>query len=154
MRTIITFKVLGEPEPQGSTTTYVRAGKAHTTSANKNLKSWRNDVAEAAERAMRLHGAQKIAKGRAVRLELHFTFSRLSGHFGKRGLLASAPIHKTTKPDLSKLVRAIEDSLVDAGVMIDDNQVTEIGTSKHWGDYNGAAVTVIDLDVLEEAEAA
>lgn len=155
MRTIVTFKVLGEPEPQGSTTTYVRQGKAHTTSANKNLKPWRNDVAEAAQRAMQLFGAEKIAKGRGVRLVLHFTFARLSGHFGKGGqLLRSAPARKTTKPDLSKLVRAVEDSLVDAGVMVDDNQVTEIATSKQWGAFNGVYIEVIDLDALEEAQAA
>ena len=84
----------------------------------------------------------------AVALFAEFYFPRPKGHFGKAGnLLPSAPTRHVTKPDCSKLVRAIEDSLTDAGVWVDDNQVVTIAAAKHYADLRppGAQITVTPM---------
>jgi Holliday junction resolvase RusA-like endonuclease len=91
-----------------------------------------------------------LAFAGAVALTVEFYFPRPKGHFGVKGnLLPSAPMRHVVKPDTSKLVRAVEDSLTDAGVWIDDNQVVMIAASKAYADIQspGCQITVHPLTV-------
>ncbi len=72
-----------------------------------------------------------------VALTTIFCFVRPKSHFLKSGKLTkSAPAGKISKPDDSKLVRAIEDSITDAGLWGDDCQKTKGVSEKIYpGDF-------------------
>jgi Holliday junction resolvase RusA-like endonuclease len=62
-----------------------------------------------------------------------FTFPIPESHMRRNGHRRSwAPSEKTSKPDLSKLVRAVEDSLTDAEIWEDDSQLIRIETTKQY----------------------
>lgn len=64
-----------------------------------------------------------------LRVEMAFTLARPSSHYRtgrNRALLrAGAPLRPSGTPDLSKLARAAEDSLTDAGIVKDDARIVE-----------------------------
>jgi Holliday junction resolvase RusA-like endonuclease len=68
-----------------------------------------------------------------LRLDCTFYVKRPKGHYGtgrNAGVLKGrAPEYPTGKPDLSNLVKMVEDCLVLARVMPDDDQVVEIRRS-------------------------
>lgn len=114
--------VPGTPCPQGSKT-LVRSKSNHSymieSNANK-LRKWRRAVAEFA--AHEWHHGPPI-EGPVV-LSVVFFFIRPKSHYLKSGAVTKrAPTHKVGKPDMSKLIRPIEDSLTDAMVWGDDSQV-------------------------------
>lgn len=87
-----------------------------------------------------------------VSLSVHFKFIRPKGHYGtgRNALLLkkSAPREHVKKPDLSKLVRCVEDALTGI-VWVDDSQVTIINTSKRYAtdDYPaGAYITIRKIE--------
>ena len=74
-----------------------------------------------------------------AKLELVFTFPRPKSHVLKSGGLAKgAPAHKTSSPDLSKLIRCVEDSLTDAKVWTDDSYVVEVNALKRYAKHTEA----------------
>jgi Holliday junction resolvase RusA-like endonuclease len=128
----ITLEVPGEPIPQGSGRP-IRAGngRLHVIADNSRLQPWRDAVTWHARQA--LAGRRPLEHG-AVAVELAFTFARPRRHFGRRGLRLSAPTSHTVRPDLDKLVRAVLDALVGAGVIRDDAQVAELHATKRYGE--------------------
>lgn len=136
--------VPGIPVPQGSMRGYVRGGRVALTSDNPGLRSWRADVTDALAKA---RGDQLTG---AVYLGCHFLLRRPASHFGKRGLLPSAPEYPTgARSDLDKLVRAIGDAATAAGVWRDDGQVVRIVATKGWaelGDGPGVEITIRPLE--------
>lgn len=137
----ITFMVAGEPQPQGSTRAFVVAGKAVTTSANVRLSPWRGNVTLAAVRAGR---GMPLPFTGAISVECQFAIRR------PRTVTRLWP---STRPDLDKLQRAVGDSLVDAGILLDDGQIVVWHPSKLYVDdptcplgHPGALVTVIALE--------
>lgn len=153
----LSFWVPGIPQPQGSTAFkgMSKRGKPIITSDNDKLRPWRNSVTWVAQStldqlplstpSLPLDGT--LVGMAAVHLVAKFYLPRPKGHFGKRGLLPSAPPHHCVKPDLSKLVRAIEDSLTDAGLWHDDNQVITTFSGKYYADDRppGVQITVIAM---------
>lgn len=118
------FEVQGIPVPQGSK----RMGKHGTRFVilddnDRALKPWRRTVAWAATHAKR--PAQWELCDGPVALTLVF-------YMPKPPSVKRATAH--VKPDLSKLVRAVEDSLTEAGVWVDDSRVTECHATKHYAD--------------------
>lgn len=81
---------------------------------------------------------------------MEITYRRPDGHTKKNGELRKGkPHHKVSKPDLSKLLRAIEDSLTDAKIWADDSHVVSIHISKLYAeelDQPGVRVHVLELD--------
>ena len=70
---------------------------------------------------------------------------RPKGHFGKRGLLPSAPIAPIVKPDLLKLARAVEDAL--SGLVYkDDAQIVREILDKHYGEPARVEIGLYRLD--------
>jgi Holliday junction resolvase RusA-like endonuclease len=68
-------------------------------------------------------------------------FTHPAGHFGKGGLLPSAPRYKLTTPDVDKLARVALDALT-GKLLADDAQVVTCATGKFWSPENGVRVRV------------
>lgn len=127
---IVRLTVYGLPQPAGSKVAgRSKAGKLFVRDAAKGSAPWKRQVAQAAGEAMNGTGLMDGP------LELHarFVLPRPAGHFGKRGLLPSAPTHPTKRPDTTKLVRAVEDALTGV-VWRDDAQVVVQTAVKQFGE--------------------
>jgi len=113
---VIEFWVAGVPAQQGSKIPGRRKdGRLFVRdAADKTLKPWRAAVVEAAKTAL---GGRMLTG--PVGLSIEFVFPAP----------ASEPLRiwKHTAPDLSKLIRAVEDALTDAKVWEDDARVVEYG---------------------------
>lgn len=138
---MITFTVPGTPAPGGSKKAFVVAGRAHLIDDAKHNAPWRSTVALAAKAAM----AGDPPLDGPLFLEITFTLPRPKSHYrgGRRGgvLTKSAPPHPTGKPDVTKLVRALEDALKNI-CWFDDSQVVSQWANKVYGEEPGAAVGV------------
>jgi Holliday junction resolvase RusA-like endonuclease len=134
---LIRFTVLGTPQPAGSKTAYVRGGKAVVTDASKKSRPWKHEVKVAAMAAIIWDDGDKRyypppLEG-PLMLSLRFYVQRPKSHHGKRGLRPSAPAYPTTRPDVLKLARGVEDALT--GICYrDDSQIVVELLSKHYGD--------------------
>lgn len=142
---MIQFSVAGVPVPQGSKR---HVGNGIMIESAKNLKPWRAEVRAEAIAAMAQFGLTP-ATG-PVRLECEFTFSRPKSHYrtGKRAneLREDMPIYKASKPDISKLVRAVEDAMTGV-VWVDDSQVVTLVGEKAYvdrGDFLGVCISVTE----------
>ena len=126
------FTVYGNAEPAGSKRAFYRPGLGvRVVDANPKSREWKNLVAQEAGRI-----STGMLEGP---LSLHATFyrPRPASHFGSgrnAGVLkTSAPAYPATRPDTTKLLRAVEDAL--QGVLYrDDAQIVEQHVSKQWGD--------------------
>jgi len=152
---VITFRVDGDPLPQGSHTV-LRIGRqfalrdqqdmarrdkdGNQTRPSGMLTKWREAIGEAAANAL---GGLRPLDG-PVHLRVRFEFSRPASHTGKRGLTKagrSAPF-PTSRRDLSKLVRAVEDALTGVAIR-DDADIVNITAFKRWAhDRPGVDVEV------------
>ena len=128
--------VPGIPQPKGSTKAFVRGGRAIVTSDNPKLRPWSATVTAAIAEL----DAEQLAG--AVTVELAFFFSRPAIHYGKRGLLPSAPKYPIGRPDVDKLERACLDSLEEAGLVRNDAQVVGLMGTKAYGEHPGVRVLV------------
>lgn len=131
----ISFTVHGRPQPQGSAKAFIPKGwnRAVITSDNKTLKPWRQDVSAMASRAMQ--AANEAPTVAPVRVEVVFAFAKPKSVKGP---------HKTTKPDLDKLLRGVLDGM--SGIVFhDDAQVVECQVSKRFSLPEGAQLTVQSL---------
>jgi Holliday junction resolvase RusA-like endonuclease len=113
---VIAFTVYGTPAPQGSKKFVgVHGGRGVVVESSAKVKPWRQDVKAAALEAR--CGAAPLDGPLIARMV--FTMPKP----------ASAPKKRRTwpdkKPDVSKLCRALEDALVDAGVIADDARIVE-----------------------------
>jgi len=141
----LAFTVYGEAQPQGSARAFVPKGWSRPiiTSDNLGLKSWRQLVAEAANRAVASRPANErglLLEG--VRLTIAFYLPR------PKSLPKRVTAH-TKKPDIDKLVRACCDALT-AICFRDDSQVCELVTAKHYAAEGDAP----HVDIRVEATAA
>lgn len=116
----------GTPAPQGSKR---HVGRGILVESSKLVKPWRAAVAAAAQ-ASNLAG---LMLNGPIQVRMSFYLRRPAGHFGKRGLLPSAPPRPDRKPDLDKLVRSTLDGLATDGCVIaDDARIVSIRASKHY----------------------
>jgi Holliday junction resolvase RusA-like endonuclease len=120
----VSFVVAGLPVPQGSSRAFVVRGKAIVTSSNRNLKAWRDRIANEAQRAQdRSHFYRE--DGCAYSVDLLFSLPR-----PKDLPKCSITLH-TKKPDLDKLIRAVLDGIT--GILIrDDSEVCSIVANKRY----------------------
>lgn len=118
--TTLEITVYGRPAPQGSKR---HLGGGRMIEMSRHVKPWRQDVKAAAEVEITSRpGWLPLDEPLSVRMI--FTLPKP----------ASAPKRRRTwpcrTPDLSKLVRATEDALTDAGVWRDDARVVDLGARK------------------------
>lgn len=144
--TSVTFTVLGRPQPAGSKRAFpIRRGGQVTgvvvTEDAKHSKPWRALVAAAANEAM--EGREPMTG--PLQLDISFYVARPAGHYGSgrnRGTVRpGAPQYPMVRPDVTKLVRALEDALTHI-VWRDDAQVVVQVATKHYGTPERAVVTV------------
>jgi crossover junction endodeoxyribonuclease RusA len=137
----IEITVYGSPAPQGSKSFkgFTRAGRAILAESSKHVRPWRDAVRAD---ALLVRNTLSVAYGswkpldEPLAVEMVFTVPKPS----------AAPKRRRTwpmrMPDLSKLCRATEDALTDAGIWRDDARV--VGYDKLWKVYPGE-----DVDALE-----
>jgi crossover junction endodeoxyribonuclease RusA len=123
--------VVGVPAPQGSKR---HVGRGILIESSKHIKPWREAVKWAALEAMCAMRATFPLEG-PIALEILFSLPR--GRTVKRALPCA-------KPDADKLARSTLDALVDAGVMADDAQITDLIVRKRYAGSEppGAAIRV------------
>lgn len=120
------FTVFGTPVPQGSTRAFIPKGwkRPIITAANAKTKPWRQEISGAALHAMERSGFQLIAEGAVI---LYVSF-----YFDKPKSTAKRITSKTTKPDLDKLLRSVNDSLTGIAFK-DDAQIISCMILKAFG---------------------
>lgn len=132
----VTFTVYGKAQPAGSKTAGRRKdGRMFVRDSAKKGKPWRDQVAQVAGESM---NGTSLLDG-PLSLTVLFVVPRPKGHYGARGIRPSAPDHPTTRPDITKLLRAVEDACTGI-VWRDDAQVVEQHAIKAYGEP--ARVTV------------
>lgn len=154
--TRVAFTIYGKPEPAGSKRAFaVRkggelTGRVAVMDDNPKGKGWQSAVRWAAVDAM-LHQphdqeihADDAATYNGNPLPLHgalslvvmFYVRRPKAHYGTgrnaEVLKPSAPKHPTSKPDTTKLIRAVEDAMTGL-VYRDDAQIVEQYACKRYG---------------------
>jgi Holliday junction resolvase RusA-like endonuclease len=101
MTSLLSFTVIGIPQPQGSSRAFVPRGwnRAIITSANSKLKPWRQEIAGTAQAAMS-ESQLDIMNDVPLSIEAAFYFEKPRS--AKKSLR-----HKITKPDSDKLLRGL-----------------------------------------------
>jgi len=128
----IQFFVDGVPVPQGSKSAWVNGPRAVMFDDNaKLLKPWRKTVTTTARAAF---AGRNPIEG-PVFLEARFQF--VKPKTVRRG-------YPSVKPDLSKLLRALEDGITDAGVWRDDALVVTAHVSKIYAERTGVQVRICE----------
>jgi Holliday junction resolvase RusA-like endonuclease len=143
--------VYGKPSPQGSKK-YVgknSKGAGIILNTSPGLIPWRNEVCLAAERELDRIGRPAPFSG-PVQVIYVFTFMR------PKSTSRSKRLHPSVAPDLSKIVRATEDALTDAGVWKDDALVVDFMARKRYAnedvwslDRPGARIEVTPVVPLD-----
>jgi len=137
---VLAFFAPGRPSPQGSKRS---VGGGRFIEASKYLPAWRKAVTEFAIYQATLDNWEPIHG--PVELHVVFYLERPAS------ISAAKRPEPIVPPDVDKLVRAIGDSLSDAGVWGDDSQVVKLVAFKRYADGHdqGAFITVSTLDENE-----
>ena len=146
----IHFFVPGEARPAGSKRGFLhkQTGRIIITAANPKQKEWMDTVSWHTQK----HVGRMILITEPVCLKLTFLRLRPNGHYGTGrnadSLKASAPLHNTKTPDLTKLTRAVEDALTGL-IWKDDSQVIAQRTNKRYcrdDEQPGVWITVESIE--------
>ncbi len=144
--TAVSFTVYGVAQPAGSKRAFVspKTGRAHVTDAAKGSRAWKQEVRSAAIHSLDGEPAPQPCPLLDGPLSLAVTIylPRPQGHYGSRGLRPSAPTYPTVRPDVTKLLRGIEDALTGI-IWRDDAQIVYQKASKHYGEPARVEVTVV-----------
>lgn len=120
----LSFMALGDPVPQGSKNPYkLKTGQIVLVEAAKGHKTWRATVKTACE----LAGLGQHQEPLDGYLSLKVTF-----FIGPKPPTTKFPLFPAGKPDLSKLIRSVEDSITNGKGWVDDARVVEILARKVW----------------------
>jgi crossover junction endodeoxyribonuclease RusA len=128
--------ILGEPAPQGSKR---HVGGGILVDSCKRLPEWRSDVRNG---CLDEHGQPKARIEGPVYLSLEFALRR------PKSLPKTKKVHHTKRPDMSKLVRAVEDAITSAGIWIDDSYVCASNVTKRYaepGEQTGCHIKVMPI---------
>lgn len=126
----------GQPSPQGSKkfVGMSKAGKGIIVENSPKLTPWRNEVSQAAVRELDRLGRPAPFCDVPLTVVMAFTFLR------PKSIKRSKRLHPSVYPDLSKIVRATEDALTDAGVWADDAAVVSLVTQKRYANEDALAL--------------
>lgn len=146
----ISFMVPGLCKPAGSKRAFLNKRSPHKPIVTDDCKEgagWKQTVSMYAVQAYR-----DPPMTVPIRLSLTFFVLRPQNHFGtgrnSGKLKESAPKWPCVKPDVTKLIRAVEDACTGI-IWRDDNQVVEQHAFKKFGDKPGVMVTVQALDLAQ-----
>lgn len=108
-------------------------------------KDWRASVQfEGVRRFKEVMGPVAAPLQGPLAVEFVFTVTRPKGHTGKKGLHSWAPPFPTTKPDVLKLARSVEDALTGI-IWKDDAQIVAEVLRKRYGDHPGCLINVMEV---------
>jgi len=144
---MIELNVVGTPFPQGSKSAFIRGGRAIVTEgASKTGRAghaaWRQSVATATRDYLGEHPRPAIDE--PIFVAMHFRFALTSDRYRSR--------HRS-RPDLSKLIRATEDAMVDGGLLKDDSCIFAMSASKVYA-HDEPPGCRIGIELCGDAEAA
>lgn len=146
----ISFTVYGQAQPAGSKrrVPIIKDGRTvfhRVIDDNPKSAYWKHEVKQAAIDAMDAAGFRELFTG-AIVAEFVFHRVRPKGHYKANGeLKASAPSYPTTKPDLLKTARGIEDALQGL-VYLNDAQICDELLRKHFGGQAAVTVTITEME--------
>lgn len=130
----VSFFVPGIPRPQGSKR---HVGRGIMIESSKYVKDWRSLVSLAAKAAM----GDAVPMDGPIEMIVSFYFPRPKSHSRKRRLST----WHTSKPDASKVLRAVEDAMT--GIVFgDDSQLCAINVTKFYDDHPGVRVHIFKLE--------
>jgi Holliday junction resolvase RusA-like endonuclease len=137
---LVEFDVLGTPMPQGSKKAFMARGRAMMKESSPGHASWRNAVADKARDTR-----DAIAWGGpfdgALALTIEFRFKMPASR--PKAAREAGRCHKTTAPDVDKLVRAVGDGLQASGIITDDARFCVIHATKvEVNDWTGARIGI------------
>lgn len=139
---MITLDVLGCPAPKGSARAMNIGGRARliasSSGANaKAQKAWAKAIVAA------VAASESLAIIGPVWVSITFRMARPKGHYGKRGLLNSAPLYPAVYPDADKLARCTLDVLTGL-TYEDDSRIVSLYVGKQYAvpGREGAAIKV------------
>lgn len=140
----ISFRVHGIPRPAGSKR-HVGNGVIIDTSGRKG-REWRALVQDRCREALGDCAELPAIPQGPVRLEVVFWLQRPNSHYrGKaRTLRENAPTCHVSRPDATKLLRAVEDALTGIAWK-DDAQVAEQTVCKYYGSAPSCMIDVTRL---------
>lgn len=145
---MIAFTVYGVAAPAGSKKALPLRGRPGArpiiVDDSKRSRPWKRDVAQAAGVAM---NGSRLLEG-PLELRVIFHVPRPKGHFGSGRnagqVRASAPAYPTVKPDVTKLLRAVEDACTSV-VWRDDAQIIDQLALKRYGEPARCEIRVTAL---------
>lgn len=137
--------VYGKASPAGSKTAGIsKSGKMFVRDSSKGSYEWKKNVAR--EAAVAMGGAPLLTE--ALELSLTFYVPRPKGHYGSGKnasvIKASAPAHPTSKPDVLKLARAVEDGMTGIAYR-DDAQIVSENIRKVYGEPSRVEIEVKEI---------
>lgn len=138
----VSFEIIGDPKAQGSKVAFLAGGKARMKeAAGQPHATWRNQVAQVAAEVAQHDDIPAPLDG-PLTLEVEFRFRMPKSRPARIRALGEHP--KTTAPDTSKLVRALEDGLQAAGLVTDDARFWNVNAWKveTVTGWTGARVTI------------
>jgi Holliday junction resolvase RusA-like endonuclease len=148
---VITFTVYGKPAPAGSKRGFYNAKlkRVLITDANKGSRPWKNIVSAAG--AAHYSGPLLDCP---LAVTMVFYQPRPGGQFGTGRnagrLKSSAPQFPTSKPDVLKLARGVEDALTGI-VWRDDSRIVQETLAKRYGEPERVEITITPIDHAEGA---
>ena len=160
----LTFPVAGVPVPQGSKTAQIvgkvvriggrraviepkailvdLADMSTKTLGRDRLKRWRENVRARAQVEIDRRGFGRFTG--PVVLDAEFVLPRSGSHFTSRGALRKGAPRFPRLPDVSKLLRAIEDAMTGT-VYDDDSQIVRAVVSKRFAAAGGTGGALIKV---------
>lgn len=143
--TRVSFRVHGTPKPQGSKR-HVGNG-VMIESAGEALRSWREDVKQA---ALRERAALDSSLDGPLVMSVFFRLARPSSHYrtGRNAhmLRDASPSYPHRRPDLDKLLRSTLDAISSAALWHDDCCVVCVVSWKTYADDDNPPGADIVLD--------
>jgi Holliday junction resolvase RusA-like endonuclease len=141
----VEFVVLVRPQPAGSKRAFPRrGGGVIVTDDNPRAKSWQQEIRTVAMGAMQ----DESPFIHPIELFCRFVLARPLGHFGTGrnagSVRGSAPTYPTVKPDVTKLIRAVEDAMTGI-VYRDDSQIVSQRAFKVYGDPERVEIVVFQI---------
>lgn len=140
---MLTVTVPGVPVGQGRLTTFGKGRTAHSNA--KTLLPWREAIAWHVRQEMAAAGLSEPLTG-PLALTASFTLPRPK----------SAPKARWApdgRPDLSHLLRALEDAITASGLIVDDGQFVDEHPVKVYGPLPGVTFTVAPAERGEQVAA-
>lgn len=128
--TAVSFTVVGVAAPAGSKRALrnPHTGRVQVVDASRRAPEWKALVAAAAAQAM--CGAEPLRGPLHLRVVVHA--ARPASHRDRHGTVRrGAPQHPAVRPDITKLVRAVEDAMTGI-VYVDDAQIVEQHAAKRY----------------------